>query len=122
MKGKGKRRVFLLGLFSLISLVFAFAYVRLCEPPDVKFSQELSPEDQKQIAGAVRRHSVANALVAVESGRFGFASERFKGLPRSVIYAQGTQSDGRIWIHVGVPDTKAEGGRWPVVPLGQARA
>ena len=100
----------MIGSLSLLCLVFAIVYVFLREPAHARFSRELSLEDQKQIAGMIRRHSVANAFVAINSGRFGFAMARFKDLPWSVVYAQGTQSDGKIWVHVGVPDTNVQDG------------
>jgi hypothetical protein len=85
----------------------------LRQPASSSFSKELTLQEQKVIADTVRRHSVANLLIAAQSLRFDFAFERLRDLPESVVYAQEKRSDGRIRVYVGVPDQSATGGYRP---------
>ena len=104
------RRVFVTTFLSLVLVLFALGTYLLKQPEHSSFSKDLSVEEQRAIAATVRRHGVVNFLKALNSGRFAFAMERFRDLPKTVVYAQGHQSDGKIWIHVGVRDANETDG------------
>ena len=98
------RRVFFTTAALLFVFVVLFAGFILRSPSNPTFSRELSLEEQRAIASAVHNYTLEKAFQALNSGRFGFALERFRTIPRAVVYAQGKQSDGKVWIKVGIPD------------------
>ena len=107
---KAVRRVFVTTFLSFILVLFTLATYLLKQPEHSSFSQDLTLEEQRAIAATVRRHGVVSVMRAVNSGRFAFAMERFRDLPKTVVYAQGHQSDGKIWIHVGIRDANETDG------------
>ena len=107
---KAVRRVFVTTFLSFILVLFALGAYLFRQPRHLSFSKDLTLEEQRAISATVRRHGIVNVLRAINSGRFGFAMERFRDLPKTVIYAKGLQSDGKIWIHVGIQDANETDG------------
>ena len=103
----------LLCAFAFLLVLFSATLLLLLRPgPAANFSDDLSAEEQRHISNIVHRHAVRTIVKTFTPGDFSYACRRLRDLPKAVIYAQGNQSDGKIWIHVGIPDaTQSDGYR-----------
>ncbi len=97
----------------VLVLLFTSAFLLLFKSPvQPSYSRELSQEEQRHISSIVRKHAIATTFKTFTSGEFKYGWQRLRDLRKAVVYAQGNQPDGKIWIHVGVPDaTQGDGYR-----------